>query len=69
MGLTLRIIQSTGKPSKAVGREKGERSTRNTFSHEFSEEQIKAGFEARKASPAYQQMLVSICRFCCLHNL
>lgn len=53
------VLQSTGKFPKTTGGGKEERSRRNIPSHEFSEEQIKAGFEARKASPAYQQMLVS----------
>ena len=45
---------------KATGGGKEERLRRNIpSSHDLSEEQIKAGFEARRASPAYQQMLVS----------
>ncbi|KAF9654251.1 P-loop containing nucleoside triphosphate hydrolase protein [Thelephora ganbajun] len=50
--------KSTGKSSKTTGGGKDERPTRNiSSSHELSEEQIRAGFEARRASPAYQQML------------
>ena len=58
------VLQSTGKSLKTTGGGKEERLRRNISSHEFSEEQIKAGFEARKASPAYQQMLVSCCHSC-----
>lgn len=65
----LRVVQSSGKSSKAAGGGKGERQTRGISSfHELSEEQIKAGFEARRASPAYQQMLVSRRHFFCPHS-
>jgi len=63
------VVQSTGKSLKVTSGGKEERPRRSIpSSHELSEEQIKAGFEARKASPAYQQMLVSWCHFRFLHS-
>lgn len=67
-GFTLHVLQPTGKPLKVAGGGKDETTSRNIFSQKLSEEQLKAGFEARRASPAYQQMLVRVCYSCCFHG-
>jgi hypothetical protein len=55
------VSQNTGKPLKHSSHTKNGLAHRSNFHNDLSPEQIIAGFNARRASPGYQDMLVSLC--------